>query len=254
MKNINAFLYPTPTELDRQVKQQAAERADAAKAAITRLFSAENVSFYTEVAAILGPPTPETLKLVTGLRRVIGDKATLRYLPGVAARNKVVSDKKIADVTFATEGFSNLADAISAAGLSGLWDDAPEDHGHPVGGCSVCDVDPSNEQPVEAGFVWVSHKGVRYQLDNMAAPHVFYALRMVWNHTVPPAFRVGEFKRYRDVPGWSAKYRREAINQLSAELDQRKHKSIRDGGLELEHKDQFADIKANAAYLSLGYW
>jgi hypothetical protein len=69
-----------------------------------------------------------------------------------------------------------------------------------------------------AGFVWRSHKGVDYRVTDMATPHLFYSLRMIWNNVVPPAFRVGKFKRYNDVGEWTDVYLEQATNALLTEL------------------------------------
>lgn len=71
-------------------------------------------------------------------------------------------------------------------------------------------------------FLWVTHKGKEIVLPReMATPHLFYALRMIYNHSVPPCFRVGEFKRYIDVPNWDPRYRAQAIRAFVAELTKR---------------------------------
>lgn len=70
-------------------------------------------------------------------------------------------------------------------------------------------------------FLWYSHKGERYLPADMATQHLFYALRMVWNHSVPEIWRVGDYPRYADVPNWPESYRRRAITELASELAQR---------------------------------
>jgi hypothetical protein len=99
-------------------------------------------------------------------------------------------------------------------------------------------------------FVWRSHRGHNYFPDEMATPHVFYALRMLWNHSVPAALRVtdagGHFKRYRDIPHWNYEYRNLAMRELTDELSTRTD-------LERDLKDQFDDIASNAhVLLALG--
>lgn len=69
-----------------------------------------------------------------------------------------------------------------------------------------------------AGFVWRTHKGVDMRPCDMATPHLFYSLRMIWNNVVPPAFRVGKFKRYNDVGEWTDVYLEQATNALLTEL------------------------------------
>lgn len=96
-------------------------------------------------------------------------------------------------------------------------------------------------------FVWRSHDGKQYNLSDMATPHIFYSLRMIYNHTVAPAFRVlrpGETMNfYPDVPHWDADYRREACDAFVAELDER-------DDLPEDLERQYADMKANARVIT----
>lgn len=99
-------------------------------------------------------------------------------------------------------------------------------------------------------FVWVSHNGSRRPISEMASPHIFYSLRMIFNHSVPPAFRVlrpGEtMNRYSDVPHWTPAYRQAAVNAFTRELCSR-------DDLEPELQAQFDDMKANTQLiLALG--
>lgn len=99
-------------------------------------------------------------------------------------------------------------------------------------------------------FVWVSHNGSRRRISEMASPHIFYSLRMIFNHSVPPAFRVlrpGEtMNRYSDVPHWTPAYRQAAVNAFTRELCSR-------DDLEPELQAQFDDMKANTQLiLALG--
>lgn len=109
-------------------------------------------------------------------------------------------------------------------------------------------------------FVWVTHKGESLLVENMATPHIFYSLRMVWNHTVPPVFRVtdggGEFNRYRDVPHWTDEYKRQALEAFTRELENRNDAdcAVYSGEpLDGDLLEQWNDIKANArVILALG--
>lgn len=95
-------------------------------------------------------------------------------------------------------------------------------------------------------FVWVTHKGGRHRVSDMATPHLFYSLRMVFNHSVPPVFRIGKLKRYDDVSDWSPTYRAEAIAALAKELETR-------DDLDTDLAAEFEDMKANTrVILALG--
>lgn len=70
-------------------------------------------------------------------------------------------------------------------------------------------------------FVWYTHTGEAMDVEDMATPHVFYALRMVWNHSVPQVLKVGDGPNYPDVRRWCDSYRKAAITTLANELAQR---------------------------------
>ncbi len=72
-----------------------------------------------------------------------------------------------------------------------------------------------------AAFIWLDHKGIKHLPQQMATPHLFYALRMIWNHSVPEYYKIPGVRKYSDVPHWSFDYRREALRVLGDELDSR---------------------------------
>lgn len=88
-------------------------------------------------------------------------------------------------------------------------------------------------------FLWVTHKGKVMELLDMATPHLFYTVRMLFNHSVPPVFRVGEFKRYPDVPNWPIRYRRAAVASMRKELSKR-------DDIEDYMRDEMCDMVANS--------
>ncbi len=92
--------------------------------------------------------------------------------------------------------------------------------------------------PVSGPFLWLTHKGELLPLSEMATPHLFYALRMIYNHTVPEDLRtpplsetekVKGLRRYNDVPHWSPAYCVAAVNALTAELNERNPKGLLPG-------------------------
>lgn len=92
-------------------------------------------------------------------------------------------------------------------------------------------------------FLWITFDGEVLSADEMATPHLLNALRMLWNHNVPPAFRVGKFTRHNEVYGWSREYRQDAISAFLAELNER-------DDLEQSDRDELADICDNAELLA----
>lgn len=69
-------------------------------------------------------------------------------------------------------------------------------------------------------FVWVTQDGQHMRVDQMRTTHLFYAVRMIWNHTVPEQFRMpGGI--YNGPEKWSVNRRRTAILAMLHELSQR---------------------------------
>lgn len=97
-------------------------------------------------------------------------------------------------------------------------------------------------QPAYEPFIWETNDGVCLSVKEMATPHLFFALRMIYNHSVPPAFRVGEFRQRPEVCEWPVEYRAQACSAFTEELEQR-------DDLEPVLKHQFDDLLANADFL-----
>jgi hypothetical protein len=96
-------------------------------------------------------------------------------------------------------------------------------------------------------FVWYTHTGEALDVEDMATPHVFYALRMVWNHSVPQILKVGDGPNYPDVRRWSEAYRKAAIDTLANELAQREDELLPDLRMEL-----FEMVQKTLVILQLG--
>lgn len=81
---------------------------------------------------------------------------------------------------------------------------------------------PFRQAAPKGPFLWLTHGGLLLRPKDMATPHLYYALRMIFNHSVPEEFRTPEslhsVKQYNDVPKWSRSYRKAAIDALAGEL------------------------------------
>lgn len=69
-------------------------------------------------------------------------------------------------------------------------------------------------------FIWTQQDGTPIAVSEMKTTHLFYALRMIWNHTVPPPFQLPG-GRYNGPQNWSVKKRREAVRAFLVELSHR---------------------------------
>jgi hypothetical protein len=77
-------------------------------------------------------------------------------------------------------------------------------------------------QPPAKLWRWRTKGGESYLLpQEMATTHLFYTLRMIWNHTMPkPAQLPGG--RYEFGPHYTDAYMKQAIAQLTPELARRR--------------------------------
>jgi hypothetical protein len=69
-------------------------------------------------------------------------------------------------------------------------------------------------------FIWETEKGDLLYLSEMATPHLFMTLRMLYNHIVPPAFRVGwcPKNRHSEIFEWDNDYKEQAVRKVYHEL------------------------------------
>jgi hypothetical protein len=68
-------------------------------------------------------------------------------------------------------------------------------------------------------WTWRDRFGGLTRPDDMDTRHLFYTLRMIWNHAMPEHMAVGRnIRRYVFGPFYTAEYMREAVLRLGAEL------------------------------------
>jgi hypothetical protein len=69
-------------------------------------------------------------------------------------------------------------------------------------------------------FVWKTQDGQQMSVNEMRTTHLFYVVRMIWNHTMPKAYRLPG-GNYNGPQHWSAQYRHAAVYAMLAELKTR---------------------------------
>lgn len=101
---------------------------------------------------------------------------------------------------------------------------------------------PNRQMQTQAPFIWESNDGKMNAVTKMATPHLFNILRMLFNHSVPPAFRVGPFTRRENVDKWPLDYKMQAGTAIVNELCERTD-------FELCMQLEIKDMKQNAEFL-----
>lgn len=72
---------------------------------------------------------------------------------------------------------------------------------------------------VVPGWRWITSRGEHMPPASMATTHLFFTLRMIWNHSMPRHMHVGyNVKRWRFGIRHRPSYMRQAIVHLGAEL------------------------------------
>jgi len=112
--------------------------------------------------------------------------------------------------------------------------------------CSTWDKAPEPEIDYkDNGFLWITAKGDFIYVSKMETNHLFNAFRMLFNHGIPAAFRVGYFNRRPEIYGWSREYKEQAFDAMRAELKKREDELSR------SQKDELEDMGQNARTYAL---
>ncbi len=70
-------------------------------------------------------------------------------------------------------------------------------------------------------FVWVTKDGQELSVADMTTTHLFWSVRMVFNHTVEPEHQLAPFRPCVGVGQWPTDYRQEAFDLMLAEIARR---------------------------------
>lgn len=80
----------------------------------------------------------------------------------------------------------------------------------------------TNKIVVKGEFRWLTRDGTRYRPDEMATHHLFYTLRVLWNHLVPARYVILPLNSYAFGPEYTSEYLRDALFYLYEEAHARK--------------------------------
>ena len=70
-------------------------------------------------------------------------------------------------------------------------------------------------------FQWRTRTGEFLDPKQMEARHLFYTLRMIWNHSAPEELKIRPYKRYRFSVFYTPEYMKKAVHALMNELSTR---------------------------------
>jgi hypothetical protein len=70
-------------------------------------------------------------------------------------------------------------------------------------------------------FAWIERGGNRLFPVEMRTSHLFFAIRMIWNHSAPDHMRIKPYQKYVFGPVYTNEYMLSAIANLLRELSKR---------------------------------
>ena len=70
-------------------------------------------------------------------------------------------------------------------------------------------------------FQWKDREDNFHLIDEMATRHLFFTLRMIWNHSMPEDARSVGYHKYRFGSFYTDEYMKDAIKAICRELGQR---------------------------------
>lgn len=76
---------------------------------------------------------------------------------------------------------------------------------------------------LEPGFQWRDQHGNFHEPRAMSTKHLFFTLRMIWNHSVPEPLQLKPFKHYHFSSYYTTHYMCQAVRALATELSTRKN-------------------------------
>lgn len=87
----------------------------------------------------------------------------------------------------------------------------------------MTDLTPFAGRDVTPGWTWRSADGDEWAPASMETRHLFYTIRMIWNHAVPEHMRVGQnIRLYRFPAFYTRAYMELAVFHLGHELMRRR--------------------------------
>lgn len=78
-----------------------------------------------------------------------------------------------------------------------------------------------NTSHITPAFKWRDRTGNFHKVSEMETRHLYYTLRMIWNHTMPEEVKLKPYNAYDFSPFYTAEYMTEAIHHIGTELFKR---------------------------------
>ena len=81
---------------------------------------------------------------------------------------------------------------------------------------------PQTPKDIDTGFKWRDKRGGFHKPSNMQTRHVYYTLRMIWNHSAPDYARVTPYRHYTHFNEYyTPEYMGRTVKAMFAEIQTR---------------------------------
>lgn len=77
------------------------------------------------------------------------------------------------------------------------------------------------ESDLVTSFQWRERTGDLHNIKDMTTSHLFFTLRMIWNHSVPRDMQIEPYKKYHFSSFYTVEYLTKAVREISRELVKR---------------------------------
>lgn len=67
-------------------------------------------------------------------------------------------------------------------------------------------------------FRWRDQSGIFHHPNEMETRHLFYTLRMIWNHTMPERVRMTPYRAHEFIDFYTVTYMESAVKAIGSEL------------------------------------
>ena len=75
-------------------------------------------------------------------------------------------------------------------------------------------------------FQWRDRTGTFHDPRRMETRHLFFTIRMIWNHSAPVYMQIKPYKKYSFGPFYTREYMKDAVKFLAEELRTREDISV----------------------------
>lgn len=79
------------------------------------------------------------------------------------------------------------------------------------------------ERAPARSFRWRDKDGIMHPVEEMSTRHLFYTVRMIWNHSVPEEFRLRPYRPYKFSTFYTPRYMSDGVGAMLDELSRREN-------------------------------